>query len=122
VSTALYVGVGVIALLNGAVAAWCARSRAFFIYVGIIGLGALAAFLCLTVPTYGHTTRGRVMANLLWAVPIPGVFGVSPGLLIRRGSHWAWTLLAGIATTLIATPIFLIYGLALICGLTGDCL
>ena len=121
-SATFYLCAVAVAVLNGTAAGLCARSKAYYLYVGIIGVAAFVAFLWITLPFSGHVTPRQVAANLLWAVPIPGFFGVSPGLLVRKGSSFGWTFLAGVLTTVIATPIFLFYGLVLSCAFTGDCL
>jgi hypothetical protein len=121
-SATFYLCAAALAVLNGTAAGLSARFKAYYLYVGIIGVAAFVVFLFLSLPFSGYVTPREVAANFFWAVPIPGLFGVSPGLLVRKGSTFICTFLVGVLTTVIATPILLFYGWVLSCAFTGDCL
>jgi len=120
-SVNFYLCVGAVALLNGTVAGFCARARAYRIYVGMLVLVAVALCLYLSLPFAQHVTPRHVVANILWTAPIPVLFGLSPGLWVRKGSTFAWTFLAGLLTTVLAAPVSIFYALILSCSVIGDC-
>ena len=119
-------GVGVAV---GILASTCARRQAFVGFV--IGICVLA-FLAVAYFQYysavhfssSYTSRENLYAafNALSVAPAAILFIVWPGKLVKRGAA-AWKLfLAAIATSVAASPIWVLYGVALGCGMGIDCL
>ncbi len=103
---AVYIWVMCIAAVNGLGAAYFARVRGFGRYVAYVMAISVALILWLyfAVPHYdGFRT---VIAQVLWVLPAPILFSLSPGLLVRKGAPWITTFAAGVLTTAVAAPLF----------------
>lgn len=114
--------VGAAALLNGTAAGLCARDRDYGMYVTSIAAVALVLLLGLGSGVPHHGGILSVVADVLWILPLPLLFSVFPGLLVKEGAGFALAFVAGFATTLVAAVPFLFYGVVLLCSVGGDCL
>jgi uncharacterized membrane protein YhaH (DUF805 family) len=117
-----------VGLVVGVLGWLCAKRRRYWAFaVGVTLLGFVAAFFLHYEDAAffaKSASRERLYAvfELLSVAPLALVFLFLPGLLVRRGASARSILATSVATSIVAMPVWLFYGLALGCGMGIDCL
>jgi|SRR5580658_3493293 hypothetical protein len=121
-SPAFLVFCGVVAVAVGLAASLCSRQRWYGLYLCLIGALTIlgTAFGVISVPR-GATLLSVGTETALFA-PLGILYSVVPGLMVRRGSRpaliWVVTLLVSAG----ALPLWIFYGIYVLCYLGHDCL
>ena len=97
----------------------------------VVGICLLALFSAAYFQYYSavhfsssYTSRENLYAafNALSVAPAAILLIVCPGKLVKRGAQTQSLFLAAIATSVAASPIWVLYGVALGCSMGIDCL
>jgi hypothetical protein len=119
-----FIAFGVItaALVSGA-AIFCAKRRAYTQYLALIGILAIAAIAISAAvrPSYYSTGKAIFVAFLMF-LPLTVLYCFMPGLLVRKAASPKVVLVLTFLVTAIAVPVWLMYGLYIVCFVGQDCI
>jgi len=123
-SSSTLLGLALIVVFVASAAIFCGRRRTFRVYLLLLGsavvLGVVRlAFSALSVPGT-QITLSLVLFYLALLLPLGVLYGLTPGLLVRRGAS-DWPIVkATLITSVVGIPLWWYYCLLLICR-SGDC-
>jgi len=125
-STPGWLGAVAIAIGSGSIVGlfgWlCACHLNFRTYLAGIAVAAIGLVAWAFWSEAAHRTASYLVLYVLCFAPVAALFGLSPGVLLRRRARGGTILAVAIASALLAMPFWGVYVLYLGCVITGDCL
>lgn len=115
-----------VGLLVGIFGGLCARRQNYRVFVvGIVLLGLAAALLMHAAGgEESSPSRERLVVTsfFLSVAPVVVLFLFVPGLMVRRGASLRAIVATSVATSIVASPFWMLHTIILICRMGIECL